>query len=94
MKVTRGYVKEAFQRIVDNKYNYVELELGMDNYDRGLIDTVIDKYFNMIERILDTAKKVERLSDDRPVCPSCRDIIKDDKQEFCEYCGQRLDWVD
>ena len=25
-------------------------------------------------------------------CPSCGYLDVDDEQEYCEYCGQKLDW--
>lgn len=35
---------------------------------------------------------VERVAD-RPVCPVCMEMIGREGQNYCDHCGQRLDWT-
>ena len=70
----------------------------METYHRHPVKSILDNEIKILEKLVerDTPKEVEYDDMDNRCCPICEEVqlpnIYATNNEFCSYCGQKIDW--
>jgi hydrogenase maturation factor HypF (carbamoyltransferase family) len=87
-----------------NRYQEALDRLGAEKLARGELirnDSKVESYLLILQELVDKEKsmKVTDIHVDEFYCPKCHSEITHDTNniyhpQYCEECGQRLDWSD